>query len=454
MSSPCSALVIFGITGDLARKKLFSSLYQLAVLNELDFPVVGVGRSFWSRETLRGAAGNSIDTGTGSHEPINGAKRRETLECLDYVQGSYDSAALYQELAGKLKHHEHILCYLAVPPAAFAVIVEGLGNSSIHSNVRLLLEKPFGHDRQSAAALSALVLEYFELHQVFAVDHYLQKESIQNLLVLRFANRIFEPLWNRSSIESVQIVMTETADIEGRGKFFDATGTLRDVVQNHGLQILTALAMESPSSPSTEDVDAARLQLLKDVQTLSATDVVFGQYLGYQQVDGVAPGSTTETFVEAQFRVDNHRWRGVVWSIVAGKALDRSSTRVVITFNPASDHSFMGETCTPAANQITLSLAPVEAVEICLQARSSALSMGTALTSLASTTNYRPDEHLDAYGRVFDGARRNDHTGFASHEVVDESWRIVDAVLRSTAEPHPYAKGSAGPLTEPPMLEV
>jgi glucose-6-phosphate 1-dehydrogenase len=438
----CSALVIFGITGDLARKKLFSALYGLEVLGELSTPVIGVGRSPWSTKKLREVAEKSLKA---QRMPVDTAAKDRMVGCLEYIAGSYDSPALYQDLADKLESHEHILCYLAVPPEAFSAIVEGLGNSTIASKVRLLLEKPFGHSRQSAIALNALVLKHFKPDQVFAVDHYLQKESLQNLLVLRFANRIFESLWNRSSISSINIIMTETSDVEGRGAFYDAAGTLRDVIQNHGLQILTALAMEPPKSSSTEDLDAARFRVLQEVQTLTKADVVFGQYEGYHNVEGVAPGSTTETFVRAKFRINNPRWEGVEWSIVAGKALERSTTHVVVRFKPATDPTFIGNTCTPDSNQITLTLAPVEAIEFDIQARSNALSMGTALTSLSSATNYRPDEHLDAYGRVFESARRNDHAGFASHEIVDQSWRIIDDVLGSTAKPHPYAKGSAGP---------
>jgi glucose-6-phosphate 1-dehydrogenase len=444
MTSHCSALVIFGITGDLARKKLFSSLYELAVLGELNMPVVGIGRSAWSTEKLREVAAQSIDSQTLGRSSDDSTAQKETLASLDYIQGAYDSASLYEALASKLADHEHVLCYLAVPPEAFGAIVEGLGNSQLCSKARILLEKPFGNNRQSATELYDLVLRYFTDDQLFAVDHYLQKESLQNLLVLRFANRVFESLWNRSNIEKIEITMAEKTDVEGRGAFFDATGTLRDVIQNHGLQLLTALAMESPKSSSPAQIDASRLELLRAVQTLSRADMVFGQYDGYQNVEGVEPGSTTDTFVRAKFRIDSERWRGVEWSVMAGKALNESKTEIVVTLKPAADPSFIGETCTPEVNQITITLAPVESVEFTIQARSNALSMGTALTHLSSATNYRPDQHLDAYGRVFDSARRNDHSGFASREVVDESWRIIDDVLGSTTKPRPYGKGSPG----------
>jgi glucose-6-phosphate 1-dehydrogenase len=289
------------------------------------------------------------------------------------------------------------------------------------------------------------VLKYFDPDQLFAVDHYLQKESLQNLLVLRFANRIFEPLWNRSSIDAIDIVMSETAGVEGRGQFFDATGTLRDVVQNHGLQILTALAMEPPESSTPEHIDASRVELLAAIQTLAPSDVVFGQYVGYQDVEGVKPGSNTDTFVHASFCIDNERWRGVRWSIAAGKSLDKSRIQVVVTFKSGADPSFISDSCTLEPNQITITLAPIESVEFGIQARSNALSLGTTLTHLVSTTNYRADEHLDAYGRVFDSARRNDHTGFASQAVVDQSWRMINDVVGSTQPPRGYPKGSAGP---------
>jgi glucose-6-phosphate 1-dehydrogenase len=445
MEKQCSALVIFGITGDLARKKLFTSLYELEVLGQLDMPVIGIGRSPWSVEQLREVAEKSIASQQEDDQPVDAKTQQKTLACLDYIHGSYDSADLYQALADRVEKHDQILCYLAVPPEAFPKIVEGLGNSDIGPRVRLLIEKPFGFDQASASALYALVLEHFNADQLFAVDHYLQKESLQNLLVLRFGNRILEPLWNRLSIDTIHIAMSETATVEGRGQFFDATGTLRDVIQNHGLQILTALAMEPPKSSSPVDIDCSRLKLLGEIQTLSLHDVVFGQYNDYQDIEGVNPGSTTDTFVHANFRIDNERWRGVRWSITSGKALDKTITEISVTFKPATDPSFIGESCGPEANQITITLAPVESVEFSIQARSNALSMGTALTHVSSATNYRPDEHLDAYGRVFDSARRNDHSGFASQDVVEQSWRIVEDVLGSAANPLPYAKGSAGP---------
>ncbi len=443
-TTPCSALVIFGITGDLAKKKLFSSLYELEALGQLDMPVVGIGRTAWSVEKLREVAAESIGS-QRDQQPVDTNVKQQTLDCLDYLQGSYDSTTLYQALVEKVGDHDHILCYLAVPPETFAKIIEGLGNSELRSKVRLLIEKPFGSDRSSASALNRLVLKYFNADQLFAVDHYLQKESIQNLLVLRFANRVLEPLWNRDSIDAIDITMSETAGVEGRGQFFDATGTLRDVIQNHGLQILTALAMAPPNSSSPKDIDTSRQNILKEVQTLAFPHVVFGQYEGYQDIEGVAPGSTTDTFVHARFCVDNERWQGVRWSISAGKALDKSLTQAVVTFKSAADPSFIGEACAPEVNKITIALAPVESVEFSIQARSNALSMGTALTHLSSSTNYRPDEHLDAYGRVFDSARRNDRSGFASPEVVDQSWRIIEEVLGSKALPKRYPKGSAGP---------
>jgi glucose-6-phosphate 1-dehydrogenase len=309
-ASRCSALVIFGVTGDLARKKLFASLYELELLGQLDMPVIGVGRSSWSVEQLREVAATSISSRQKGQRSVDEKAKEQTLASLHYIQGSYDSAALYRAIGDKVGNHENVLCYLAVPPETFPKIIEGLGTSGIRSNVRLLIEKPFGSDRRSASALFELVMKHFDADQLFAVDHYLQKESLQNLLVLRFANKILEPLWNRRSIDAIDIVMSETAGIEGRGQFFDATGTLRDVVQNHGLQTLTALAMEPPKSSLPEHIDASRIKLLEEIEALTSSDVVFGQYIGYQAVEGVQPNSTTDTFVRATFCIDNERFAG------------------------------------------------------------------------------------------------------------------------------------------------
>ncbi len=443
MGSECSALIVFGVTGDLVRNEVFASLYELARVDRLDIAVIGVGRSDWTSETLRRTAETAIRAHAA--DDLVDAALRTVIERLSYVRGDYTSPDLYETLAKVVVDHELVLCYLAVPPTVFPAVVRGLADTEIRLRARLLIEKPFGSDLESARQLSALIDETFDEHQLFAVDHYLQKESLQNLLVLRFANRVLEPVWNNEHIDSVSIVMAEQFGIEGRAGFFDSNGNLRDVVQNHVLQVVAALAMEPPASALPEEVSGRRAMVLGDVQSLAFGDVVFGQYDGYLDVDGVQPGSTTDTFVRAELRINNDRWAGVAWHVAAGKGLAATKSEIVITFKVASAPMFNAQDCVPEPNRLCISMAPTELATLTLQARSSTAPLGTAKTALESADSYRPDERVDAYTRIFDDARRGDHTQFASRAEVEACWRVVNDVVHRAAPPVVYARGTWGP---------
>ena len=448
MRSDCSALVVFGITGDLARKKIFGALYDLAVLDRLDMPVIGVGRSDWSDEKLRTVAEEAIraaQSNEGSGEEIDEATLASVLGRLSYVRGDYDAAQTYVALGSTVETHSLILCYLAVPPTVFGDIVEGLAATGMASKLRLLIEKPFGSDLESARKLRALIRSSFDDEQVFAVDHYMHKEALQNVMVLRFTNRIFEPTWCSDHIQSISIVMAEEFGVEGRAGFFDRNGTIRDVVQNHVLQIVTALAMEAPASPSAADVNDNRVQLLASIAALGFDDVVLGQYEGYLGEEGVEPGSTTDTFVQARIAIDNQRWTGVEWTISAGKALAETLTEIRVTFRSATAPRFVAEQCEPEPNRLVIQMTPNESAVLTLQALSETLRMGTAATELATDFDYRSTERLSAYARVLDAARHGDQTQFARSDVVEQSWRIVDGILNSSQVPEVYAQGSWGP---------
>ncbi len=445
MDQDCSALVVFGITGDLARKKIFTALYDLAVTNRLDMPVIGVGRSAWTTDKLRTTANAAVRAAHEKQGDLDEAVLASVLERLSYVQGEYHSPELYNGLTHMLKDHSQVLCYLAVPPTVFADVVNGVANTELRSRVRLLIEKPFGADLASAQQLTAVIAKHFDDGQLFAVDHYLQKESLQNVMVLRFANRVLEASWNNSHITSVSITMAEQVGIEGRAGFFDSNGTMRDVVQNHVLQIVAAMAMEPPESSSAEHLNNRRAQLLEQVVPLSSADVVFGQYEGYQDVEGVAPGSTTDTYVRACLAIDNDRWRGVEWTITAGKALAETLTEIVVTYTAAVAPNFIAHDCEPEPNRLRIRMSPQESVVLTLQARSAAQAMGTAATEMVTATDYRSRQELDAYARLFDDARRGDHSQFARADVVQASWRIIDAVLGGDQIPLSYAQQSWGP---------
>jgi glucose-6-phosphate 1-dehydrogenase len=443
VGSTCSALVIFGVTGDLVRKKVFAALYELQLLSRLNMAVIGVGRSDWSDDTLRRAAESAIRSHAAGD--LVHAALQAVLDQLTYIRGDYSSPDLYQTLQECVAAHELVLCYLAVPPTVFGAIINGLGGTTANKRARLLIEKPFGSDLETARSLRILVEQHFDAEQLFAVDHYLQKESLQNIMVLRFGNRVLEPVWNRGHISSIAVTMAEAFGIEGRAGFFDTNGTLRDVVQNHMLQTIAALAMEAPASSSANDMNDSRAQLLGRVASLALTDVVFGQYDGYLDVDGVKPDSTTDTFVQARLAIDNDRWRDVSWTITAGKALAGNLSEIVVTFKPASAPMFIANECEPEPNELRIRMAPEESIVLTMQARSSAVPLGTARTALTSSDNYRPTERLDAYARILDDARRGDQTQFASCAVLEQSWRILDGVVHRTISPTTYARGSEGP---------
>ncbi len=439
----CTALIIFGVTGDLAKKKIFSALYDLARINRLDIPIIGVGRSDWDTEKLRQIANEAVQA--AGEMDIDQAALACVLDRLTYVRGSYDDEALYARLADLCGKHQNVLCYLAVPPIVFENVIGHLANTSMSSGIRLLIEKPFGNDVASALSLSAFVTARFPEEQVFAVDHYLQKEALQNVMILRFANRVLDPCWNSNHIDKVDILLSESIGIEGRVGFFDEVGTLRDVVQNHALQVVAALAMEAPLTSSADHINDRRAELLAEVVPFTENETIFGQYTGYRDVEGVPKTSQTDTFIYVTFTIDNDRWRGTTWSITAGKALHRTATEVTVQFREAVSPAFIDEHCLPERNSLHINLAPVEAVELRLQARSSTIAMGTAATTMTTNENYRPYEELQAYARLFDAARRNDHSQFARPDVIHQAWRIVHPVLQLDHQPVQYRVGSTGP---------
>jgi glucose-6-phosphate 1-dehydrogenase len=443
-SPECTALVIFGITGDLAQKKLFTALYDLALIGRLDMPVFGVGRSDWDTPLLRARAGEAIrrahDRNDLSEEALSAV-----LACLTYVEGRYDDADLYAQIRELTADHHQVLCYLAVPPTVFEDITNGIAGTDLRHRVRMLIEKPFGTDLASARNLADELASHFDHEQIFAVDHYLQKESLQNVMILRFANRIFEPCWNTDHIQKIDVVMSESFGIDGRAGFFEQAGTLRDVVQNHALQIVAAIAMEAPRSSSARDLNDQRAALLSEVNVFKQADAIFGQYDGYRSVDDVSSTSTTDTYVHIRFTINNDRWRGVLWTITAGKALDRTATEITVSFREAVSPAFINDHCSPDCNVLRIVLAPEESLSLSMQSRSAALSMGTAATTISTDLDYRPYEELQPYARLFDDARRNDHSQFARRDVVEQAWRILEDVLHRDGEPVRYAVGSAGP---------
>ena len=323
------ALILFGITGDLARKKLFSALYDLTAAGRLDMPVIGVASRAWDDDTLRRQAYAALEE---SGRTIDGQVFSRLASNLTYVSGNYQDPTTFQRIAERVDGHVRAVSYLAIPPGLFNEVVEGLASVGLHEDGRLVLEKPFGRDLQSAAELNEIVKRYFPEERVYRIDHFLGKEAVQNLMIFRFSNTVLEPIWNRHYVRGVQITMAEDFGIEGRGSFYDKVGTVRDVVQNHLLQVLALLAMEPPVSESPDALRDERVKALRAIVTPEPKDVVRGQYVGYRKEPGVAADSDTETYTALRLEVDSWRWAGVPWIIRAGKGLKSTVTEAVVEF--------------------------------------------------------------------------------------------------------------------------
>jgi glucose-6-phosphate 1-dehydrogenase len=454
MGKTCTALVVFGITGDLAYKKVFSALYSLASENlpdaeQMRVPVIGVGRSNWDDDKLRTTAERAIrEDAQKRSDAVQEDTLASFLSRLQYIQGDYADPALYAQIASCVAEQELVLLYLAVPPTVFESVISGVAESGLGPRARLLVEKPFGTDFDSANNLASAIHARYETDQLFAVDHYLQKEALQNISVLRFANPVFEALWSNEYIASIDITMSEDFGIGERAGFFDSNGTLRDVFQNHALQIVASLAMEAPKGDMARDVSRQRSELLKLIKPLATPDVLFGQYIGYTDVTGVAEDSITDTFVRARLEIAHPRWEGVRWTVTAGKALPETGTKVVVTFIDSGTVNFIGNECQPEANRLVIHLAPDERIELSFQTRSATVPMGTSLAVLTTKDDYRSLTTMDAYARLFLDAAAGDQTHFASIAEVLASWKIVDAVVTRTSSPATYQQGTWGPTQE------
>lgn len=408
-----NALVVFGITGDLARKKIFGALYELARLGRPFRHVLGVGRSDWTTSDLRREASSALEDSDDLDRVVLDA----FIDSLVYVKGNYDAPDTFGAIDDVVRGHETVLCYLAVPPTAFSTIADGIASSSFGGRARLLIEKPFGVDLSSARQLDAELATQFAPHQIFAVDHYLQKEALQALSFACRENPVCDADRESEHVESVEILMAEDIGIEGRGESFDSVGTLRDTIQNHGLQMLAAFAMDPPAADTADCLNDARLNILGTVVALQVENTVFGQYDGYLAIEGVEPSSTTETYVRATIRIANDRWRDVVFTLISGKALGERRSAITVSFRPSS---------------------PQHPVKGCNHASPRVFELSS---NEAQTTGERRGEPLDPYARMFDDALRGDQRWFARTDVVMESWRIVQDVLAHEA-PSIYQPGS------------
>ena len=432
------ALVLFGATGDLAYEQIFPALLSMTRHGHLDIPVVGVAKPDWTREQLRARVRESV----AAHGDVDEEAFGRLIARLSYVAGDYSDSATFEKLVQALGPAKRPLFHLAIPPNLFGTVASSLASSGCAAEGRVMVEKPFGRDLASAKALKSALHKSFPDSAVYRIDHFLGKEAVQNLVYFRFANAFLEPIWNSEYVESVQVTMAEQFGVRGRGAFYEQVGALRDVFQNHLLQIVSLLGMESPAAGDGHAIDAAKVALLKSVRPLRPADTVRGQYRGYLTETGVAANSRVETYVAARLAVENARWDGVPFLVRTGKSLAATFTDVQVMFKKPANALF-DSSAAGHANKISFRLSPDVSITLTARIKKPGEAMVGEDVGLGE---YRwPDDNVEPYERLLGDAMRGDRTLFGSEAGVEAAWRIVDPALDPDQPLHEYDAGSWGP---------
>lgn len=431
------AFVFFGASGDLARKQIFPALQQLIREDRLNMPIIGVAKEGWDVEQLRDYARASL----AQHGAVNEAAFAKLSKQLKYVDGDYADAETFSKLRSMLGDAKHPLHYLAIPPSLFATVIKALAASECHQGARVIVEKPFGHDLRSAQDLNRVLHEVFDEPSIYRIDHYLGKEPVQNLLYFRFANAFLEPIWNRDHVASVQISMAESFGIKGRGSFYDDVGAIRDVVQNHMLQVLTLLAMDAPVDPGADALRNEKLRLFRSIKPIDPSAVVRGQFEGYHDVEGVAAGSTTETYAALRLDIDTWRWAGVPFYIRVGKRLPVTCCEVYAELKRPPLAVFGQREGQP--NYLRFRLSPQ--IQLALGAHIKAPGEKMLGEDVELVAHDDPGDDMPPYVRLLGDAIRGDASLFTRDDCVEEAWRIVGPALDDASAIHTYAQGSWGP---------